>query len=82
MQWDLVFNPTPIEATYMARKKKLTAQEKIAIVQRSPEIGEAVMLLYAAYKDNKLKSFIRYGFKINGEDFELEFKKVSSKIHE
>jgi len=54
-------------------QSKLTTAEKLAAVQRSPELVKAMGLLIAAYKDCDLKSHIRFRYPIQGKTYEITF---------
>jgi len=57
-------------------QEELTTEEKIGYVANSKELCDAAKLLYAAMKDCNLNQFIRVGFEIEDEQFELTFTKV------
>lgn len=59
----------------------MTTDEKVLAVGYSPEVTEAVKMLYAAFVDCELKSFIRHEYDIEGKRFELTFQEVKTQHH-
>lgn len=59
----------------------MTTDEKIMAVGHMPEVADAVKMLYAAFIDCKLQSFIRHEYEIEGRHFELTFQEVKIKHH-
>lgn len=60
------------------RKEKLTNEQKLKFVSMSPEVTDCVKMLFALFKDLDAKNFIRFTFNIEGEDFEVLFRKSES----
>ncbi len=68
------------------KKKKLTNDQKLAIIANSPEVMNAVKFLTAAFLEMKIKSFMRIEYKMNsnnpkieGTDFEIIFQRIKTK---
>lgn len=57
-------------------KKGLTLTDNMKIVSASPELMNFTKIAYGLFKDIDAKAFIRFKTSIDGEDFEIEFKKV------
>lgn len=64
-----------------AKKIELTTNQKIIAVHGMPEVRTSAKLLYALFKDCQLNSFIRMGFTIEDETFELVFQKKFNVNH-
>lgn len=60
--------------------KNMKAEDKLLLVSQMPEVANAVKILYGLFKDTKAKSFIRYGYEIEGKSFELIFQEVKTSI--
>lgn len=56
----------------------LTPEDKCMTVCNSKEVMTCVKLLYALYKDVDAKAFIRYGYEVEGEKFELIFQAIKT----
>ena len=60
------------------KHKDMPNFQKVESISRTPEIMNAIKLLYALYQDCKLNSHIQYLFKIEGKDFQLIFQETKS----
>lgn len=53
----------------------LTPEEKVSIALNSKEVELAVRILYSAFTEAELQSFIRHPVIIDGQPFEFELRK-------
>ena len=54
----------------------LSAQQKCEAVSDAPEVLSCVKLLCALFKDAELKNFVLYNYEIEGEMYQLIFRKL------